>query len=145
MNGPAHPLRSFSWTVTSKYLSCKLWNHILGQLLTEHKSVQDKNGWLMTNSAKTVLCHSLFRELDILPLQAQCILLTHMFIITKREVFQFNSQVHKFNTRSAHDLYYHQANLPQFQEGICYMVVKVFNHLPPEIKSMSNRSGQRFY
>jgi hypothetical protein len=63
-----------------------------------------------------------------------------MFIITNKEVFKFNSQVHKFNTRSTHDLYYHQANLTQFQKGICYMGIKIFNHLPPEIKYMSNET-----
>jgi hypothetical protein len=62
----------------------------------------------MTNSAKRVSCRSLFRELGILPLQAQYIL---SFIITNRELFKFNSQVHKFTTRSTHDLYYHQTNL----------------------------------
>jgi hypothetical protein len=60
--------------------------------------------------------------------------------LTHKEVFKFNSQVHKFNARSIHDLYYHQANLTQFQKGICYMGVKICNHLPPEIKSMSNET-----
>jgi hypothetical protein len=59
-----------------------------------------------------------------------------MFIITNRELFKFNSQVHKFNTRSSYDQYYPQANLTQFQNGLCYMGVKIYNHLPTEIKSM---------
>jgi hypothetical protein len=91
----------------------------------------------MTNSAKRVSCRSLFRELGILPLQAQYILSISMLIITNRELFKFNSQVNKFNTRSTYDLYYYQTNLTQFQKGICYMEVKIFIHLPPEIKSMS--------
>jgi hypothetical protein len=61
-------------------------------------------------------------------------------LLTNKELFKFNSQVHKFNTRSTYDLYYHQTNLTQFQKGVCYMGVKVFNHLPPEIKSMSNNT-----
>jgi hypothetical protein len=93
---------------------------------------------IIMNSAKRVSCHSLFRELGILPLQAEYILSISLFIITNRELFKFNSQVHKFNTRSTHGLYYHQTNLTQFQKGISYMGVKIFNHLPPEIKSMSN-------
>jgi hypothetical protein len=59
-----------------------------------------------------------------------------MFIVTNRELFKFNSQVHKLNIRSAYDMYYPQTNLAQFQKGICYMGVKIFNHLPIEIKSM---------
>jgi predicted membrane protein len=93
---------------------------------------------IMTTSAKRVPCHSLFRELSTLPLQSQYILSTCMFIITNREVFKFNSQVHKFNTRSTHDSYYHQDNLTQLQKRICYMGVKIFDHLPSEIKSMPN-------
>jgi hypothetical protein len=61
-----------------------------------------------------------------------------MFIITKGELFKFNSQVHKLNIRSAYDMYYPQTNLAQFQKGICYVGVKIFNHLPIEMKSMSN-------
>jgi hypothetical protein len=51
----------------------KLWNHILGQLLAQHRRVQDTKGVIriMTNPAKRVSCCSLFRELGILPLQAQ--------------------------------------------------------------------------
>jgi hypothetical protein len=54
---------------------------------------------IMTNSAKRVSCRSLFRELGILPLQAQYILSISMFIKTNRELFKFNSHVHKFNTK----------------------------------------------
>jgi hypothetical protein len=82
---------------------------------------------IMINSTNRALCRSLFGELCILPLQAQYILSVCIFIITNMEVFKFNSQVHKFNTRSTHDLYYHQANLPQFQKGICYMGVKILS------------------
>jgi hypothetical protein len=44
----------------------------------------------------------------------------------------------QISNKQTHDLYYHQTNLTQFQKGICYMGVKIFNHLPPEIKSMPN-------
>jgi hypothetical protein len=60
------------------------------------------------------------------------------FIITNRELFKFNSQVHKRDIRSAYDMYYPLTNLAQFQKGICYMGIKIFNHLPIEIKSVSN-------
>jgi hypothetical protein len=61
-----------------------------------------------------------------------------MFIITNRELFKFNSQVYKLNIRSAYDMYYPQTYLAQFQKGISYMGVKIFNHMLIEIKSMSN-------
>jgi hypothetical protein len=61
-----------------------------------------------------------------------------MFIIANRELFTFTSQVHNFNIRSTYDLYYPLKNLAQFQKGICYMGVKIFNHLLTKIKSMSS-------
>jgi hypothetical protein len=61
---------------------------------------------VMTNSARRALCHSLFRKLGILLLQAQYILSISMFIITNRELFKFNSQVHKLNIKCAYDIYY---------------------------------------
>ena len=66
------------------------------------------------------------------------ILSISMFIVANRELFTFNSQVHKLHIRSTYDLYYPQTNLAQFQKGICYMGVKIFNHLPTKIKSVSN-------
>jgi hypothetical protein len=36
---------------------------------------------IMTNSTKRALCHGLFKDLDILPLQAQYILSISMFVI----------------------------------------------------------------
>jgi hypothetical protein len=46
--------------------------------------------------------------------------------------------VHNCSTRTIYDLHYPQTNLAQFQKGICYMGIKIFNHLPTGIKSRSN-------
>jgi hypothetical protein len=65
----------------------------------------------MTNSARRASCRSLFRKLGILPLQARYILSISMFVIANRELFKFNSQVHKLNMSSAYDMYYPRTNL----------------------------------
>jgi hypothetical protein len=80
---------------------------------------------VMTNSTKRASCCSLFKELGILPLQAQYILSISMFIIANRELFTFNSQVHKFNIRSTYDLYYSQTNLAHFTLFVPY----IFNYI----------------
>jgi hypothetical protein len=79
----------------------------------------------------------LFKELDILPLQAQYILSISMFVIANKELFVFSSEVRNCSTRSTYDLHYPQTNLAQFRKGIYYMGAKIFNHLPTKIKSMS--------
>jgi hypothetical protein len=105
-------------------------------------SIQDSKEKIriMTNSAKRASCCSLFRQLGILPLQEQYILLISMFIITNRKLFKFNYQVYPFHTRPTNDLHPPppQINLTEFQKGICYMGIMSFNHLPTEIKSMFN-------
>jgi hypothetical protein len=85
--------------------------------------IQERIIRVMMNSARRASCctHSLFRKLGILPLQAQYILSISMFIMTNRELFKFNSQLHKLDIRSAYDMYYPQTNLAQFQKGICCM------------------------
>jgi hypothetical protein len=70
---------------------------------------------IITNSTKRASCHTLFKELNILPLQAQYILSMSMFIIANKELFTFNSQVHNCNTRTNYDLRYPQTDLAQFQ------------------------------
>jgi hypothetical protein len=61
-----------------------------------------------------------------------------MFVIANKELFTFNSQVHNCSTRTIFDLHYPQTNLAQFQKGICNVGIKIFNHLPTNIKSRWN-------
>jgi hypothetical protein len=105
--------------------------------------MQKRINRIITNSTKRASCHSLFKELNILPLQAQYILSMSTFVITNKELFTFNSQVHNCSTRTIYDLHYPQTDLAQFQKGICYMGIKIFNHLPTNIKSRS--SGLRSF
>jgi hypothetical protein len=93
---------------------------------------------IITNSTKRASCHTLFKELNIRPLQAQYILSMSMFVIAIKESFTFNSQVHNCSTRTIYYLHYPQTNLAQFQKGICYIGIKIFNHLPAYIKSRCN-------
>jgi hypothetical protein len=93
---------------------------------------------IITNSTKRASCLTLLKELNIISLQVQYILSMSMFVIAKKELFSFNSQVHNCSTRTNCDLHYPQTNLAQFQKGISCMGIKIFNHLPTNIKSRSN-------
>jgi hypothetical protein len=93
---------------------------------------------IITNSTKRASCHTLFKEMNILPLPAQYILSMSMFVRANEKLFTFNSQVHNCSTRTIYDLHCPQTNLAQFQKGICYIGIKSFNHLPTNIKSRSN-------
>jgi hypothetical protein len=80
---------------------------------------------IITNSTKRASCRTLFKELNILPLQAQYILSMSTFVIANKELFTFNLRVHNCSTGSINDSHYPQTNLAQFQKGICYMGIKI--------------------
>ena len=52
-------------------------------------------------------------------------------------MFKSNSVVHNINTRHSSDLYLPSAHLSKVQKGVYYSGIKVFNCLPPGIKSLS--------
>jgi len=43
-----------------------------------------------------------------------------------------------FNTRFNHDLQIPVANLTVFQKGVWYSSIKIYNHLPPTLKQLSD-------
>jgi hypothetical protein len=59
-----------------------------------------------------------------------------------KELFKLNGNVHTFNTRSNHDLCLPTTNLTVFQTGVWYSGIKVYNHLPVNIKQLSNNNSK---
>jgi hypothetical protein len=53
-----------------------------------------------------------------------------------------NSDAHHFNTRSNHDLHLPMANLTVFQKGVWYSGIKVYDHLPANIKQLANNNSK---
>jgi hypothetical protein len=82
------------------------------------------------------LGQQLFKELKILPVQSQYIFSILSFVIKNKDQYQFNSQVHKINTRQTSNLYLPSANLTIDQKGVYYSEIKIYNHLPAAIKDV---------
>ena len=61
-----------------------------------------------------------------------------MFVVTNKDSFKTNSDIHTFNTRFNHDLHIPVANLAVLQKGVWYSGTKVYNHLPPTLKQLSH-------
>ena len=93
---------------------------------------------IMTNSRGRESCRQLFRKLEILPLHSQYILSMLLFVIKNKELFRSNQNIHSIDTRSNMNLHLPICNLTVFQKGVYFSGVKLFNHLPPHIKSLSN-------
>ena len=80
---------------------------------------------------------SCLKKLDILPLQSQYILSLLLFVVKNLNMFKSNSVVHTINTRNSSDLYLLSVHLSKVQKGVYHSGIKVFNCLPPGIKSLS--------
>jgi len=92
---------------------------------------------MIMNKKGNASCRQLFKDLDILPLQSQYIYSILLFVTKNKDLYLSNSQVHKINTRQTFNLYVRTANLTNYQKGVHYSGVRIYNHLPPAIKDLS--------
>jgi len=89
------------------------------------------------NVDNRVSCHELFKKLNILPLHSQYILSLLLFVVKNIEEFTSNSEVHSINTRHRLDLYPPSIKLTKYKKGIYSCGIKIFNHLPQNVKNLS--------
>jgi len=88
---------------------------------------------IMTNSNRRDTCCPLFNQLRILPLPSQYIFSLLLFVATNNNLFLINSQIHDINTHHNTNLH-----LTLVQKGVAYSGCKIYNHLPPQFKNISN-------
>lgn len=67
----------------------------------------------------------------ILPLQSQYILSLLSFVVWNTDQFTNNLEIHNINTR-------YNINLTLSQKGAHYSGIKLFNHLPVQIKRLAS-------
>jgi hypothetical protein len=89
------------------------------------------------NADIRISCCELFKKLNILPLYSQSILSLLLFIVKNTDGFIPNSEVHTINTRHRSDLHPPSINVTKYQKGAYYSGIKIFNHLPQNIKDLS--------
>jgi len=99
--------------------------------------IQKKIIRIIMNSSKNASCRQLFKELNILPIQFQCIFSILLFFTKNKDQFLFNSQVHKISTSQTSNLYLPAANLTIYKNGVYYSGIKIYNYLPTAIKDLS--------
>jgi len=98
---------------------------------------------IITNSGSRDTCWQLFKHLQILSLPSQYIFSLLVFVIKNRDFFQSNSEIHKLNTRYNWNLHLPSTNLTSVQKGVLFSGSKIYNHLPSNIKALSN-DARRF-
>ena len=59
-------------------------------------------------------------------------------MVKNKDLFTTNQEIHNINTRCNINLHPPICNLTLFQKGVQFSGIKLFNHLPLNIKSLSN-------
>jgi hypothetical protein len=99
--------------------------------------IQKRIIWIMTKSRSRDSCRQLFKRLEILPLQSQNIFSLLLFVVRNKDLYTTNQEIHSINTRSNINLHPPVCNLTVFQKGVYFSGIKLFNHPPLNIKSLS--------
>jgi thiamine pyrophosphokinase len=60
-----------------------------------------------------------------------------LFVVKNIDEFISNFEVHSINTRHRSDLYPPTIRLSKYQKGVYYSGIKIFSHLPQNIKNLS--------
>ena len=93
---------------------------------------------IITNKKKRDSCPQLCKQLQILTLPSQYILSLIVFVANNRGLFLSNSEIHDINTRNNYKQQLPTTNLTLVQSGALYCGNKIYNHLPHNIKALSN-------
>jgi hypothetical protein len=84
----------------------------------------------------------MFKKLDILPFYSQYIFSLLIFVIDNTSLFKTNSELYDINTRNKNDFHLSQPRLSIYRNGVYYMDIKAFNHLPSYLKELSDNKIQ---
>jgi hypothetical protein len=91
----------------------------------------------MAGTIRRASCRGLFEKFNILPLASEFLLSLSSFVVDNIEKFQANSDNHNISTRYRYNLHLPNTNLSKYQKSVYYTRIKLFNNLPPTIKSES--------
>jgi hypothetical protein len=86
----------------------------------------------MAAAKPTNSCRNLLKKPEILPLPCEYIFSLMNFIAKYLKLFQTNSTIHIHLHRPI-------ANFSCFQKGAYYAGIKIFNSLPPSLKTISDK------
>jgi hypothetical protein len=95
---------------------------------------------IMTKSMNRVSWRQVFKWLEIQHLQSQYIFSVLLFVVKNNDLYSTNQEIQNINTRSNINLHLPVCNLTLFQNGAYFSGIKLYNHLPPRIKSLSNET-----
>jgi hypothetical protein len=79
-----------------------------------------------------------FKEMEILPLCSQNIYSLMLHTVNNIHLFTRNTRVLNIDTRQNINLFPPSTSFPEVQKGAHYSGIKIYNHLPRELKQLSS-------
>jgi hypothetical protein len=68
-----------------------------------------------------------------------------MFVVKNLDIFILYSDIHNIQTRYRSDLHHATYKLAEFQKGMFYSGIRIFNKLPQNIKNLSSDASKFGY
>jgi hypothetical protein len=99
--------------------------------------IQEKSIRIITDSKTTDSCSQHFKNLMIITMYSQYIYSLMLHTVNNKYFYTPNSGIHKYRTRYNNDLHLPMANLTRYMERPYFSAIKIYNHLPEYIKSLS--------
>jgi hypothetical protein len=62
-------------------------------------------------------------------------------VVKNIHLFIINTEIHTINTRQSINLHLPSVKLTKYKKGAYYMGIVIFNHLPRDIRELSNEHG----
>ena len=91
---------------------------------------------IITHSHHRTSCRDLFKNLNILPLKSQYVLLLAMFVVENPGDFIINSDIHSLNTRQNSHLHHPSARTTKSKRESITWVLRYIINSPPKKNSV---------
>jgi hypothetical protein len=83
-------------------------------------------------------CRGLLKYLNILPFYSQYILSLLLLVMKNVHLFVLNTEIHVINTWQSINLHVPSIKLAKCKNGVYYMDIIIFNHLPRNLRELLN-------
>ena len=97
---------------------------------------------IITQAKARDSCQAMFSKLGILTLYFQYIFSILMFVVKHKDIFTFNVELHKINTRHKLDLHVPSGNLTTVQKWVYYSAITLLNSLPLRTKKVAHNANK---
>jgi hypothetical protein len=101
-------------------------------------TIQNKCIRIITYSKPRGSCRLLFKKLKIMTMFSQYIYSSIIHTVNNRHLYLPNYEIHKYRTGYNKDFHLPIANMTKYKEGPYFTAIKLYNHLPEYIKSLSS-------